>query len=327
MTVLVTGAAGFIGFHVSRQLLERGETVIGVDNFNSYYDVELKTQRAEILESDERFTLLAEDISDPKFLYDSSRFKSILRIVHLAAQAGVRYSLSNPSQYVDSNLVGHSHVLELARGLGVENMVYASSSSVYGGNNKVPFSEDDPTDHPVSFYAATKKSKEVLSESYAHLYGIPLTGLRFFTVYGPWGRPDMAYWLFSKAALEGKPINVFNHGQMSRDFTHIADIVSGVLSALDRPSSELGLPSPHRIYNLGNDKPQSLMNMIKAIEGAFDCSLEKNFMPHQSGDVKRTWADIKRARSELSYNPRVSLEDGIDDFAEWFRAYSVSEDV
>lgn len=321
MTILVTGAAGFIGFHTCKALLARGDKVVGIDNLNGYYDVELKSARINQLNAVKDFKFESIDVFDEVALTELAKRNSITSIIHLAAQAGVRYSIENPRAYAESNLQGQFNILELARRQDIANVVYASSSSVYGGNDKMPFAEDDVTDTPVSFYAATKKSNELTAHSYAHLYGISLTGLRFFTVYGEWGRPDMAYWIFSEKLRRNEPIQIFNNGEMSRDFTYISDIVSGVIAALDNPASGLGLKVPHRVYNLGNDKPEKLMDLVEHIETAFGKKMIKDFQPMQMGDVKKTWADISRARNELAYNPKVSLGEGIQRFAEWFKTW------
>ncbi|ACT59495.1 SDR family NAD(P)-dependent oxidoreductase [Hirschia baltica] len=323
MTILVTGAAGFIGFHTCKALVARGETVLGLDNVNGYYDVDLKQARLEQLLSQKNFTFVEMDISDNDALERAVSGQKIHAVLHLAAQAGVRYSIENPKVYADTNLQGFFNVLEYARNSGVANVVYASSSSIYGGNTKMPFAEDDVTDTPVSFYAATKKSNELMAHSYAHLYGISLTGLRFFTVYGEWGRPDMAYWIFSEKLRRNEPVQIFNNGDMSRDFTYIDDIVTGVIAAIDRPASALGLDVPHRVYNLGNDKPEKLMDLVGCIEKAFGQELIKEFQPMQLGDVERTWADISRARKELGFNPHTSLEEGIERFASWFKFWKM----
>jgi UDP-glucuronate 4-epimerase len=322
MSVLVTGAAGFVGYHVSRALLDRGETVIGIDSLNDYYDPALKRARLALLSADRRFEFREGDLSRGGVL--DALPQGIDRIVHLAAQAGVRYSIEAPLAYVHANLEGHTRVLELARARGIANTVYASSSSVYGGNAEAPFSEGDRADDPVSFYGATKKSCELLSQSYARLYGLSLTGLRFFTVYGRWGRPDMAYWIFARAILRGEPIRIFNEGRMGRDFTHIDDVTAGVLAALDRPASRLGLPVPHRIYNLGGDHPTPLMDMIATLEAALGRKAAKEFLPMQQGDVERTWADLTRSRAELGYDSKVPLSQGLPDFAGWFREEGVA---
>ena len=319
MTVLVTGAAGFIGAHVAQALLLRGEQVIGFDNLNPYYSPKLKRDRLDWLGSQKSFSFHEVDVSSLEDMRAALGERKPTRIIHLAAQAGVRYSIANPAAYVQANLQGHFALLELARTFEVENTVYASSSSIYGGNTKIPFAETDKTDDPVSFYGATKKSDELMAQSYARLHGLSLTGLRFFTVYGPWGRPDMAYWIFAEKILKGEPIQVFNHGKMSRDFTFIDDIVDGTIAALDRPASGLGLDVPHRIYNLGNDHPEQLMDLIRYTEAGIGQDAEKIYKPMQPGDLEKTWANIDRARAELDFAPKIGLKEGLEQFADWFR--------
>ena len=321
MRVLVTGAAGFIGAAVAAALLARGDRVLGVDNLNDYYDPALKKARLARLTGSE-FAFKQLDFADGLALGD----EAFDRIIHLGAQAGVRYSLLNPMAYARSNIVGHLNLLELAREREVP-MVYASSSSVYGGNKTLPFSVDDRTDHPVSLYAATKRADELISESYAHLYRIPLTGLRFFTVYGPWGRPDMAPWLFTQAILASKPIKVFNNGAMSRDFTYIDDIVAGVLACNDHPPADDGTAkpggsvAPHIIYNIGNNRPEKLMRFIELIEAATNKAAICDFQPMQPGDVATTFADISAISHDHGYVPTTSLDVGIPEFVKWFRSY------
>ncbi len=325
MTILVTGAAGFIGYHVSEALLARGDVVIGIDDLNGYYDVALKEARLARLRRHPGFVFRRLDIADGAALTALARAEGgISGVVHLAAQAGVRYSLENPGAYAQANLVGHLNVLEMCRAVpGLEHLVYASSSSVYGGNAKLPFSEADPVDRPVSLYAATKKADELMSHCYSHLYGIPATGLRFFTVYGPWGRPDMAYYGFTRAILEGAPIRVFNHGDMKRDFTYIDDVTEGVLAALDRPPRDGGDGSlgPHRVYNIGNHRAEDLMRFIAVIEDATGRKAEIRFEPMQPGDVKETYADIAAIGRDLGFAPRTPIEVGIPRFVAWFRDY------
>lgn len=318
MTILITGVAGFIGAHVANTLLARGEAVIGFDNLNYYYSGQLKRDRLDHLCTGGDFSFHELDVASLETMKSALDDRKPTKILHLAAQAGVRYSLQNPAAYTKANLEGHFAMLELARMLEIENMVYASSSSIYGGNTKIPFSETDQTDDPVSFYGATKKSNELMSQSYARLYGLSLTGLRFFTVYGPWGRPDMAYWLFAEKILKQEPIKIFNHGKMSRDFTYIDDIVAGIIAALDRPTAQLGLPVPHRVYNLGNDRPEPLMDLIHLTEQSVGAQAVKQYEEMQAGDLERTWADIDRARAELDYEPQVGLKDGLARFADWF---------
>ena len=321
MTVLVTGAAGFIGYHVSEALLARGETVVGVDIVNAYYDVALKEARLARLAKHPKFTLLRTDIAEPEMLGAAlDRFGPIKRVVHLAAQAGVRYSLQQPFAYVRANIVGHLAILEYCRSIpGFEHLVYASSSSVYGGNEKLPFSVEDRVDRPVSLYAATKRADELMSHSYAHLYGIPQTGLRFFTVYGPWGRPDMALFLFTKAILAGEPIRVFNGGAMERDFTFIDDIVAGVLGALRTPPATA--TPPHRVFNLGNHHAEPLPKLIALIEKATGKVAKQIHEPMQMGDVQRTFADIEPARAAFGFEPRTNIEDGVPKFVAWYRDF------
>ena len=324
MTVLVTGAAGFIGMHVSLALLERGEAVVGLDNLNDYYDPALKRARLARLEGREGFSFHKAELSerDQVFAVFDSR-PEIDRVVHLAAQAGVRHSLTDPYVYVQSNVMGHLVVMEACRRLpAIRHLVYASSSSVYGGNDRLPFSVEDRVDQPVSLYAATKRSAELMSECYAHLYGLPMTGLRFFTVYGPWGRPDMSAWLFADAILNDRPIRVFNHGKMRRDFTFIDDIVAGVLGALDRPPSATGGQRPHRVYNLGNNQTEELMRFIEVIETACGRVAKKEFDEMQLGDVAATYADITASTEDLGFVPATTIDRGIPAFVDWFRDYT-----
>ncbi len=323
MTILVTGAAGFIGMHVSKTLLERGETIIGIDNLNDYYDVSLKEARlAELLPYD-NFAFHKLDISDAEGLNQTLSDYSITKVVHLAAQAGVRYSITHPFSYAQSNLLGFLSILEYCRHLeGLEHLVYASSSSVYGGNKELPYSVDQSVDKPVSLYAATKKSNELMAHSYSHLYRMPTTGLRFFTVYGPWGRPDMAYWSFSEAMRQGKSIKIFNNGDMRRDFTYIDDIVSGIIGALDLAPADRGEGgAPYRVYNIGNHRSEPLMELVSALEEAWDIKAEMEFLPMQKGDVKETYADIEPMRRDIGYEPTTSLEQGIPRFVEWYKNY------
>lgn len=316
MAVLVTGAAGFIGYHTAEALLARGEQVIGIDDLNDYYDPRLKQARLERLTGRAGFRFIEGDIAD------EATFGGIDcdRIVHLAAQAGVRYSLQNPRAYIRANLMGHLNVLELARGMGdgLKHLVYASSSSVYGGNDKAPFSETDAVEKPVSLYAATKRSDELISYSYSHLYGIPQTGLRFFTVYGPWGRPDMAYWLFTEALLSGKPINVFAGGQLTRDFTYVDDIVTGILKVLDAPPER----GTNRVYNIGNSNPVSVNDFIATLERLTGRTALRNELPMQPGDVKATHADASALERDHGFRPATSLEAGLGRFVEWYRAWN-----
>ncbi len=330
--VLVTGAAGFIGYHVARRLLERGEVVLGLDNLNAYYDVRLKEARLAQLTPFERFRFVKMDLADRAAMASLFASQPILRVVHLAAQAGVRYSLTNPQAYIDSNIVGFLNLLEGCRHKGVQHLVFASSSSVYGGNTRMPFSVHDNVDHPVSLYAASKKANELMAHAYAHLYGLPCTGLRFFTVYGPWGRPDMALFLFTKAILEGKPIEVFNFGKMRRDFTYIDDIVEGVIRVLDKPAEsnpdwsgerpDSGTSSaPYRLYNIGNHQPVELLRFIEVLEEALGKKAEKNFLPLQPGDVPATYADVDDLVRDVGFKLATPIETGIRRFVEWYRQY------
>jgi UDP-glucuronate 4-epimerase len=319
MTILVTGAAGFIGMHVCIRLLERGEQVIGIDNKNDYYDVTLKEARLAILAQYPNFRFLCIDISnsaDIKTFFDEEKPQYV---VHLAAQAGVRYSLTNPSAYVDSNLSGFVNILEGCRHNKVRHLVYASSSSVYGGNTKIPFSESDSVDHPISLYAATKKANELMAYAYSHLYQIQATGLRFFTVYGPWGRPDMAYFSFTQAIIAGRPIDIFNYGQLQRDFTYIDDITEGVIRVLDK-SINLGTSAPHRIFNIGNHEPVPLLIFIETLEKALGIKAIKNFLPMQAGDVHTTYADVKQLQDWVGFTPKTSLQEGIQKFVTWYHS-------
>ncbi len=328
MITVVTGVAGFIGYHLARALTARGEKVIGIDNLNDYYDPALKAARIADLQarSGAAFSFIPLDFADDHALDAAMDGQSFDRIAHLGAQAGVRYSIDNPRAYVQSNLVGHLNMLEVARARQVP-MVYASSSSVYGGNERLPFSVEDRADHPVSLYAATKRADELMSETYAHLYRIPLTGLRFFTVYGPWGRPDMALWMFTRDILAGKPIRVFNHGQMRRDFTYIDDIIAGVVASLDKQPTDDGLikpggsKAPHRIYNIGNNQSEALMDMIAVTAQACGKPALFDFQPMQAGDVPETHADINAIATELGYAPTTPISVGIPQFVEWYRGY------
>ncbi len=329
MTTLVTGMAGFIGFHVARVLAERGERVLGVDDLNTYYDPQLKRDRLAALGAfGDRIGFAECDFADEAALDRAVAGEEIDRIVHLGAQAGVRYSIDNPRAYVRANLLGHLNLIELGRARGVAHLVYASSSSVYGGNESMPFRVEDRVDHPVSLYAATKKADELMSESYAHLYRLPQTGLRFFTVYGPWGRPDMAMWIFTAAILRGEPIPVFNDGRMRRDFTYIDDIVAGVLAALDRPPADDGSQksggsvSPHAIYNLGNNRAEELGRVIDLIGDACGREVVRDNRPMQPGDVPATYADISATTAALGYAPVTTIDVGVPRFVEWYRGYA-----
>ena len=329
MAILVTGAAGFIGYHVCATLLRRGKHVIGIDNLNDYYSPQLKRDRISALSGEGgHFGFIELDFADHGALDAALAGSDIDRIVHLGAQAGVRYSIQNPRAYVHSNLVGHLNMLELGRARGVDHLVYASSSSVYGGNESLPFRVEDRVDHPMSLYAATKKADELMSETYAHLYRLPQTGLRFFTVYGPWGRPDMAMWIFTSKILAGEPIAVFNHGAMKRDFTYIDDIVAGVIAALDNPPPDDGEQkaggsrSPHRLYNIGNHRAEELGHLIDLIEAACGKPAVRDYQPIQPGDVPATYADISAIQRDLGFTPTTSLDAGVPRFVDWYRGYT-----
>jgi UDP-glucuronate 4-epimerase len=329
MKILVTGAAGFIGMSVAERLLARGDEVIGVDNINDYYSVALKQDRLKRLAAmgGNRFSFVKVDFANMAELDGELDGVSFDRIIHLGAQAGVRYSIENPHAYVQSNLVGHVNMLEIARHRQVEHFVYASSSSVYGGNEQLPFSVNDRVDHPLSLYAATKKADELMSETYAHLYRLPQTGLRFFTVYGPWGRPDMAMWIFTRKILAGEPIEVFNNGDMRRDFTYIDDIVSGIVACLDNPPPDDGAvkaggsSKPHRLYNIGNHRSEELMYLIDVIEEQCGKKAERLYLPMQAGDVPETFADIDAIQSDLGYMPTTSIDVGVPNFVRWYKDY------
>ena len=323
MTVLVTGAAGFIGSHLCDKLLTRGDAVIGVDNLDPYYDVALKRARLARLEGRDGFRFHEADIADGTALATAVKGAgAVRRVAHLAAQAGVRHSLENPMAYVHSNLVGHLVVQELCRHLdGFEHLVYASSSSVYGASNALPFSVDDRADRPLSLYAATKRADEMMSYSYSHLYRLPMTGLRFFTVYGPWGRPDMAAYLFTAAIIEGRPITLFNRGDMKRDFTYIDDIVDGVIAALDSPPADDGDAAPHRLYNIGNNRSEPLKRFVEVLEKAIGKKAEFEMLPMQPGDVRETYADIDAIQRDLGFNPATSIDEGLPRFVAWYRDY------
>ena len=322
-SVLVTGVAGFIGLHVAQALLARGDSVVGIDNLNDYYDPELKRARLAQLTGQPGFTFERLDIADPAAVEKRFAQGGFERVVHLAAQAGVRHSITHPHDYAQANLVGFLNVLEGCRASACLHLVYASSSSVYGGNRKLPFSEDDPVDRPVSLYAATKKANELMAHSYSHLYGLPCTGLRFFTVYGPWGRPDMAYFSFTRAILAGEPIAVFNHGQMSRDFTYIDDIVAGVLGALDHsPACADDHSAPYRVLNIGSNSPVPLLDFIAELERALGRKARLDLKPMQPGDVPATYADVSRLQALIGTSrPATSLEQGVRRFVAWYRNY------
>lgn len=332
MKILLTGVAGFIGMHVAMNLLKRGDTVVGVDNINDYYDPKLKLARLNQLNDNSNFKFINGDISNSLFVQELFYNERPHRVVNLAAQAGVRYSLQNPNAYIQSNIVGFCNLLEGCRHNGVEHFVYASSSSVYGSNTQLPFSVHNNVDHPVSLYAATKKSNELMAHTYSHLYGLPTTGLRYFTVYGPWGRPDMSPWLFTSAIIEGRPINVFNHGKMQRDFTYVDDIAEGTVRVLDcipignqKFSTNLPDPgsssAPYKIYNIGNHQPVELMSFIKTIEDALGMEAQKKFLPMQPGDVISTYADVEDLRRDIGYEPSMDLTEGIDKWIAWYKNY------
>ncbi len=330
--VLVTGAAGFIGSHLSDRLLQRGDTVVGLDNLNDYYDVQLKKDRLARLSGRDGFEFVQLELADRPAMQRLFQERKFDRVVNLAAQAGVRYSLENPHAYVDSNLVGFVNILEGCRHSGVPHLVYASSSSVYGANTKMPFSVHDNVDHPVSLYAATKKANELMAHTYSHLYQLPTTGLRFFTVYGPWGRPDMALYLFTKAILAGEPINVFNEGKMRRDFTYIDDIVEGVIRVTDRlpepneawrgDQPDPGTSrAPYKIYNIGNNQPVELQHFIASLEKALGITAKKKLLPLQPGDVPATYADVDDLMRDVGFRPATPIEVGIQRFVDWYRGY------
>jgi UDP-glucuronate 4-epimerase len=332
MTWLVTGAAGFIGSHAAHVLLDRGEKVIGLDNLNDYYDVRLKEARLERLTSRDGFTFHKASLEDKPALTRIFEQHNIKKVIHLAAQAGVRYSIENPDAYIQANIVGFQHMIDLAKEAKVEHFVYASSSSVYGSNEKMPFATADSVDHPVSLYAATKKANELVAHTYSHLYDLPTTGLRFFTVYGPWGRPDMSLFLFTRKIIAGEPIDVFNHGKHRRDFTYIDDIVDGVIRVADNtPTANpdydplSGDPAashaPYRVYNIGNNKPVELMTFIETIEKHLGLEAKKNFLPLQPGDVPATYADIEPLRRDTGFEPRTSIDEGIGNFIDWYRTF------
>jgi UDP-glucuronate 4-epimerase len=332
MKVLVTGAAGFIGFHLSKCLLDRGDEVVGLDNMNDYYDVSLKEARLAQLEEQENFRIVHMDLADREGIAQLFKDEQFEKVVNLAAQAGVRYSLENPHVYIDSNIVGFTNILEGCRHNQVKHLVYASSSSVYGANTSMPFSIHDNIDHPVSLYAATKKANELMAHTYSHLYDLPTTGLRFFTVYGPWGRPDMAMFLFTKAMLAGEPIKVFNHGKMLRDFTYIDDIVEGVVRTLDKTAESNGswsgaIPdpgtsaAPYRIYNIGNNQPVKLMHLIETLEKELGVVAKKELLPIQPGDVPQTFANVDDLIADVGFKPETTVAEGIVSFVNWYRKY------
>lgn len=337
MKILVTGAAGFIGFHVTKKLVEKGHTVVGLDNINAYYDINLKFGRLEQLgisiKVAQTFFQKIQSITYPHFqfvrmpLEDKENLENLFNkekfdvVCNLAAQAGVRYSLVNPSAYIDSNIVGFLNILECCRNNGVKHLVYASSSSVYGANTKIPFESSDPVDQPLSLYAASKKSNELMAHTYSHLYGLAATGLRFFTVYGPWGRPDMAVFLFTDAIMHGKSIKIFNYGNMERDFTYIDDIVEGVIRIIEQPVDHKNTDSLYRIYNIGNSKPVKLLDFVEALENSLNLKAEKEFLPMQPGDVEKTWADVSGLVKDFGYNPNTPIEKGVQKFVQWYKDF------
>jgi UDP-glucuronate 4-epimerase len=329
MKILVTGAAGFIGFHTSKQLLERGDTVVGLDNFNDYYDVRLKESRAAVLDDFDNFSMARIDLADRPAMEALFAKEKFDKVINLAAQAGVRYSIENPHSYIDSNVVGFLNILEGCRHNDVQHLTYASSSSVYGANTTMPFSVHQNVDHPLALYGATKKANELMAHTYSNLYNLPTTGLRFFTVYGPWGRPDMALFLFTRAIIEGKPIDVFNYGKHKRDFTYIDDIVEGVVRTSDNTATpnenwDPAKPdpgtsrAPYRLYNIGNQQPVELMDYIGAIEKCLGKEAEKNLLPLQPGDVPDTWADTQALADDVGYQPATPIETGVKNFVEWY---------
>ena len=330
--ILVTGAAGFIGFHLTQRLLARGDEVVGLDDLNDYYRVQLKHDRLSQLVDHEKFRFIEMNLADREKMPVVFQVEQFDVVINLAAQAGVRYSLENPHAYIDSNVVGFTNVLEGCRHNGVKHLVYASSSSVYGGNTTMPFSIHHNVDHPISLYAATKKANELMAHTYSHLYGLPTTGLRFFTVYGPWGRPDMALFLFTEAIVSGQPINVFNNGKMRRDFTYVADIVEGIMRVADNvptgdPAWSSACPdpatsaSPYRVYNIGNNQPVELMHLIEVLEDCLGMKAEKNFMSMQPGDVPATFADVDDLIRDVDFKPATPIETGVANFVEWYREY------
>jgi UDP-glucuronate 4-epimerase len=346
MKILVTGTAGFIGFHLAKKLIERGEDVIGLDSINDYYDIKLKYSRLretgisdnrikdnKFMKSDnfKNYKFIKLNLEDKKNINALFKNEKFDKVCHLAAQAGVRYSLTNPQAYIDSNIQGFMNILEGARQSEIKHLVYASSSSVYGMNEKQPFSTTDNVDHPVSFYAATKKANELMAHTYSHLYGIPTVGLRFFTVYGPWGRPDMAYYLFTKAMIENKTIDIFNNGEMKRDFTYIDDIIEGVIRVIDNPikikewnpqnPDPAASKAPYRLYNIGNNSPVKLMDFIETIEKYVGKTAKKNFLPMQPGDVDSTYADVSGLEEDYGFKPRTSIDEGIKQFVDWYKKY------
>jgi UDP-glucuronate 4-epimerase len=318
---LITGGAGFIGFHLSKRLLEHGLAVIGFDNLNDYYDVNLKHSRLKILKDFDNYSFIKGDLANKDEVEEVFNTYHPAIVINLGAQAGVRYSIENPDAYIQSNIIGFFNIMEACRHNKVEHLVYASSSSVYGANKKIPFSTEDKVDNPVSLYAATKKSNELMAYTYSHLYGIPATGLRFFTVYGPYGRPDMAYYSFTKAILEGKPIKVFNHGDMYRDFTYIDDIVTGIVNILPNPPKKDDNGVPYKLYNIGNNKPEKLMDFIQTLEQCLGKEAIKEYFPMQPGDVYQTYADVTDLMNDFDFKPDTPISIGLAKFVEWYREY------
>jgi len=319
--ILITGVAGFVGFHLSKKLLEREIEIIGFDNMNDYYDINLKNSRLEILDTYTNFTFIKGDLADQSVVEDAFKIHQPEIVVNLAAQAGVRYSIDNPKAYMDSNMTGFFNILEACRHHPVEHLLYASSSSVYGNQEKIPFSTTDNVDHPVSFYAATKKSNELMAHTYSHLYGIPTTGLRFFTVYGPYGRPDMAYFGFTEKIIKGETIKIFNQGDMYRDFTYIDDIVKGIESMIEAGSKKEKGKAPYRLYNIGNNNPVKLMHFIETLEKEIGKEAIKEFLPMQPGDVYQTYADVDDLMRDFDFKPSTSIEEGLKKFVEWYKMY------
>ena len=321
MKILVTGAAGFIGFHLSKKLLSEGYEVVGYDNINDYYDVDLKYARLDILKAYDNFSFVKGDLADKEKVFGLFSEHKFSIVVNLAAQAGVRYSITNPDVYIDSNIIGFFNILEACRNFPVEHLLFASSSSVYGNQKKTPFSTEDNVDHPISLYAATKKSNELMAYTYSHLYNIPATGLRFFTVYGPFGRPDMAYFSFTNKIMKDEPIKIFNNGDMYRDFTYVDDIVSGIFNMLKRPPKGNGGKDRYKIYNIGNNKPEKLMYFIETLEKAIGKTAKKEYLPMQPGDVYQTYADVSELMRDFDFKPSTSIEEGLGKFAEWYKEY------
>ncbi|WP_160719779.1 NAD-dependent epimerase [Bacillus sp. USDA818B3_A] len=325
-TILITGCAGFIGFHLSKRLLLNNYVIIGVDNLNSYYDVNLKKARLKQLEVYKNFNFELCSIEDKEAMEKIFKQGQIDIVIHLAAQAGVRYSLENPYAYIESNVVGFINILECCRHHKIEHLIYASTSSVYGANTKLPFSTEDNVDYPVSLYAATKRANELMAHTYSHLYDLPATGLRFFTVYGPWGRPDMSYFMFTKAIMNGEKIQVFNYGQMKRDFTYIDDIVEGIVRLMDKKPERIQVPgisstAPHKVYNIGNNQPEDLMTFISVLEEKIGKKANKEFLPMQPGDVHVTYADVEDLENEIGFKPKTSINEGLGKFIDWYKEY------